>query len=66
VRVLERAVRRITQRVNLFGRILIPRAKQNIKRIRIYLGDLEREGVIRSKLSKARHLRPVATRAESP
>jgi V/A-type H+-transporting ATPase subunit D len=56
VRVLEAAVRRITQRVNLFGHVLIPRARQHIKRIQIHLGDLEREGVVRSKLSKARHL----------
>jgi V/A-type H+-transporting ATPase subunit D len=56
VRVLEGAVRRITQRVNLFGHVLIPRARQHIKRIQIHLGDLEREGVVRSKLSKARHL----------
>ena len=54
-RVLQKAMRRITQRVNLFERILIPTAKQNIKRIQIYLGDLDREAVIRSKLSKARH-----------
>ena len=55
VRILSQAVRRITQRVNLFERILIPVTKQNIKRIQIYLGDLDREAVIRSKLSKAKH-----------
>jgi V/A-type H+-transporting ATPase subunit D len=60
VRVLERALRRITQRVNLFGHVLIPQARQHIKRIRIHLSDLEREGVVRSKLSKARHLVPAA------
>jgi V/A-type H+/Na+-transporting ATPase subunit D len=54
-RVLERAVRRITQRVNLFERILIPGVKQNIKRIQVFLGDLDREAVIRSKLSKGKH-----------
>lgn len=55
LRILNHAVRRITQRVNLFERILIPVTKQTIKRIQIYLGDLEREAVIRSKLSKAKH-----------
>ena len=54
-RVLGQAVRRITQRVNLFERILIPTVKQNIKRIQIFLGDLDREAVIRSKLSKGKH-----------
>jgi V/A-type H+-transporting ATPase subunit D len=58
VRVLGRALRRITQRVNLFSRILIPGAKGNIKRIQIHLGDLDREGVIRSKLAKSRHGAP--------
>jgi V/A-type H+/Na+-transporting ATPase subunit D len=60
VRVLEGALRRITQRVNLFGHVLIPQARQHIKRIQIHLSDLEREGVVRSKLSKARHLVPAA------
>jgi V/A-type H+/Na+-transporting ATPase subunit D len=51
-RILEIAVRRITQRVNLFEKILIPTAKQNIQKIRIFLGDAERAGVITSKLAK--------------
>ncbi len=57
-RILEQAVRRITQRVNLFERILIPGVKRNIKRIQIFLGDLDREAVIRSKLSKGKHIPP--------
>jgi V/A-type H+/Na+-transporting ATPase subunit D len=64
VRVLEGALRRITQRVNLFGHVLIPRARQQMKRIQIHLSDLEREGVVRSKLSKARHLVPPAVAGE--
>jgi len=50
---LDKAVRRITQRVNLFEKILIPRAKKNIQRIRIYLGDAERSAIVRSKIAKA-------------
>jgi V/A-type H+-transporting ATPase subunit D len=57
-RILGQAVRRITQRVNLFERILIPSVKQNIKRIQIFLGDLDREAVVRSKLSKGKHSAP--------
>lgn len=53
--VLGHAVRRITQRVNLFERILIPDVKRNIKRIQVFLGDLDREAVVRSKLSKGKH-----------
>lgn len=58
VRILARAERRITQRVNLFEKILIPRARKNIQRIRIFLGDLERAAVVQAKLAKARH-RPI-------
>jgi V/A-type H+-transporting ATPase subunit D len=54
VKKLDQAVRRITQRVNLFEKILIPTAKKNIQRIRIYLGDAERAAVVTSKLAKAK------------
>jgi V/A-type H+-transporting ATPase subunit D len=52
LRILTAAVRRITQRVNLFDKILIPTAKENIQKIRIFLGDAERASVITSKLAK--------------
>ena len=55
VRILNRAVRRVTQRVNLFDRILIPSAKENIKRIQIFLGDIERDAVVRSKIAKSKN-----------
>lgn len=54
VRVLERAARRITQRVNLFDKLLIPDARENIRRIQIFLGDQERSAIVRSKLAKAK------------
>jgi V/A-type H+-transporting ATPase subunit D len=54
VRILKLQVRRVTQRVNLFERILIPEAKDNIQRILIVLGDMERQSVARSKLTKAK------------
>ncbi|MFN3159141.1 MAG: V-type ATP synthase subunit D [Rubinisphaera brasiliensis] len=56
VAILEQAVRRISQRVNLFEKILIPTAEKNIQRIRIYLGDAERAAVITSKLAKKKQL----------
>ena len=49
------AVRRITQRVNLFEKILIPTAMKNIQRIRIFMGDAERAAIVRSKIAKAMH-----------
>lgn len=54
VKILDKAVRRITQRVNLFEKVLIPTAEENIRRIRIYLGDTERSAVVISKLAKVK------------
>lgn len=55
VRRLQRAVRRITQRVNLFEKVLIPSAQRNIQRISVFLADADRAAVVRSKIAKARH-----------
>lgn len=52
---LNHAVRKITQHVNLFEKILIPTAKKNIQKIQIILGEAERNAVVRSKLAKALH-----------
>ncbi len=60
VRLLEQAVRKITQRVNLFEKILIPTAKKNIKKIQIYLADAERSAVVRSKITKTMRLKQAA------
>lgn len=57
VEILSLAVRRMTQRVNLFDKILIPQAKRNIQRIMIYLGDQERSAVSTAKLTKKLQLR---------
>lgn len=54
VKVMEKAKRRITQRVNLFDKVLIPTSKKNIKRIQTFLGDSERTSVVRSKLAKTK------------
>lgn len=52
VALLEAAVRTVTQRVNLFDKVLIPQTRANIKRIRIALSDAERAAVVRSKIAK--------------
>lgn len=54
---LKQQVRRITQRVNLFDKVLIPRAQENIKRIQIGLSEQERTAVVRSKIAKRKHAR---------
>lgn len=59
---LDEAVRKITQRVNLFEKVLIPTAQKNILRIRIYLGDAERAAVVRSKIVKAKRQQKVRSR----
>lgn len=51
---LELAARRITQRVNLFEKVLIPQAEDNIRRIVIFLSDQERAAVVRSKIAKGK------------
>jgi V/A-type H+-transporting ATPase subunit D len=50
--ILEIAARKITQRVNLFEKVLIPRTRQNIKRIRLFLSDAERISVVQAKIAK--------------
>jgi V/A-type H+/Na+-transporting ATPase subunit D len=49
---LEQAERIVTQRYNLFEKVLIPRSRQNIRIISIYLADAERAGVVNSKIAK--------------
>jgi V/A-type H+/Na+-transporting ATPase subunit D len=57
---MQSAVRRITQRVNLFEKVLIPNAKQNIARIQIFLSDIGRAAVVTSKLAKGKRARQPA------
>jgi len=54
---LEQALRKITQRVNLFDKVLIPQAKKDIRKIRIYLSDMETAGVVRAKSTKQKRLK---------
>ncbi len=49
---LEYAVKRTTQRVNLFDKVLIPQAEDTIRRIQIFLADADRAAVVRAKLAK--------------
>lgn len=52
VKLLEYASRKITQRVNLFEKVLIPQAEADIRKIVIFLSDQERAAVVRSKIAK--------------
>lgn len=45
-------LRSTTQRVNLFEKVKIPECRENIRKIRIMLGDAETSAVARSKIAK--------------
>ena len=62
--VLKEELRTTNQRVNLFERVKIPEAKENIRVIRIYLGDLQTASVVRGKIAKAKIEKREALRAE--
>lgn len=52
VELLERELRSTAQRVNLFEKVKIPEAKENIRVIGIYLGDQQTAAVVRGKIAK--------------
>ncbi len=52
LRLLGDELRTTTQRVNLFEKVKIPEAKENIRMIRIYLGDQQTAAVVRGKIAK--------------
>ena len=54
---LDEALRKVTQRVNLFDKVLIPRTRANIKRIKVHLSDAERAAIVRSKIAKQKRLK---------
>lgn len=49
---LQVALRKTTQRINLFERVLIPNVKQQMKKIHIVLSDSERAAVVAAKIAK--------------
>jgi V/A-type H+/Na+-transporting ATPase subunit D len=59
IQVMEEQARRLryelrvtTQRVNLFEKVKIPEASENIRKIGIYLGDQQTAQVVRGKIAK--------------
>ncbi len=49
---LDRELTKIMQRVNLFEKVKIPETRDNIRRIRIHLGDAMTAAVCRAKIAK--------------
>ena len=52
VELLEKELRSTSQRVNLFEKVKIPEAKENIRIIGVYLGDQQTAAVVRGKIAK--------------
>ena len=55
-RALEKELREVSIRVNLFEKILIPRSLENIKKITIFLGDQQLAAVSQAKVAKKKIL----------
>ena len=51
---LQTELKKVMQRVNLFEKVMIPNTQDNIRRIRIALGDQMTAGVARAKIAKAK------------
>ncbi|MFC3909127.1 V-type ATP synthase subunit D [Legionella dresdenensis] len=56
-KLLAKSIQTVTQRKNLFEKVLIPRALNNIRLIQIFLTDNERAAVVRSKIAKRKRMR---------
>ena len=54
MQLIEQELRVVAQRVNLFEKVKIPEARENIRRIQIYLGDQQTNAVGRAKIAKAK------------
>ncbi|MFP4098590.1 MAG: V-type ATP synthase subunit D [Alphaproteobacteria bacterium] len=54
IELLDKALRKTTQRLNLFEKVMIPETKAIIQKIKIYLSDSERASVVQAKIAKAK------------
>ena len=55
-RLLEQELREVSIRVNLFEKIMIPRTLQNIKKIKVFLGDQQLAAISQAKVAKRKIL----------
>ena len=60
-RLLSDELRTTSQRVNLFEKVKIPECKENIRVIRIFMGDQQTAAVARSKIAKGKSVEKVTT-----
>lgn len=59
-RLLSDELRTTAQRVNLFEKVKIPECKENIRVIRIFMGDQQTAAVARSKIAKGKSVEKVS------
>ncbi|MDD3807767.1 MAG: V-type ATP synthase subunit D [Candidatus Marinimicrobia bacterium] len=52
--IVQEELRTTVQRINLFDKILIPQTQENIRKIRIFLGDQQTASVVRGKIAKSK------------
>lgn len=57
---IERELVETSQRVNLFERVKVPTAAENIRQLKIFLGDQQTAAVVRGKLAKRKRQRQAA------
>ena len=51
---LQRELTKTTQRINLYEKVLIPETRENIRKIKVYLGDQQTAAVCRAKIAKGK------------
>ena len=57
---LQAELTKTTQRINLYEKVLIPETRENIRKIKVYLGDQQTAAVCRAKIAKGKLLAKVA------
>ena len=65
-RLVEEELRTTSQRVNLFEKVKIPESKENIRVIRIHIGDEQTSAVARGKIAKGRGSKATPSAVEGP
>ena len=62
-RMVREELRVTTQRVNLFEKVMIPDARDKIRKIQIYLGDMQTAAVVTGKIAKDKIVKSAVARA---
>lgn len=61
--ILQKELREVSIRVNLFEKILIPRTQANIKKIKVFLGDQQLAAVAQAKVAKEKIIKKKVAQA---